>query len=529
MRKRQYHQTQTQHATHAVSARAKILLPALMLLTAVGGCATNPVTGKNELSLVSENWELKTGAQQYVPARQSQGGDYVADPQVQAYVQEVGNKIAKVSDRQLPYEFHVINNSTPNAWALPGGKIAINRGLLTELGSEAELAAVLGHEVVHAAAKHSAQAIQRGTLLQAAVLAAGIATADSEYGRVAAMGANASAALFNAKYGRDAERQSDIFGMNYMSRAGYDPQGAVDLQQTFVELKDGQKSDFLRGLFASHPPSQERLAANRAHASTLPNGGVSGQARYRAVMARLERSQPAYDAYDEARQAMADNRLTAARQLVNQAIKGEPEESHFFALLGDIELAQNDVAKADRAFDRAIALNPDFFYTRLRSGVVNEQRGRLGEAKQQLNRSLALLQTAQAYSALGAIAEREGNLQQAEALYAKAANDTGAAGQTALTSLISLRSQSRPQSLVGLGWNVSAQGTVLVQAANRTPRTLRGVNVQIRVVDGQGRGRNYNQRIASLPPNQAQQLNTRLPAGSGQVQLNVVSIESVGR
>ena len=115
-------------------------------------------------------------------------------------------------------------------------------------------------------------------------------------------------------------------------------------------------------------------------------------------------------------------------------------------------------------------MNPDFFYTRLRSGIVNEQRGRLREAKQQLNRSLALLQTAQAYGALGAIAEREGNLQQAEALYAKAANDTGAAGRTALTSLISLRSQGRPQSLVGLRWNVSGQGTVSVQAANRTPR-----------------------------------------------------------
>ena len=75
MRKPQYHQTRTQPVTHAVLARARILMPALMLLTAVGGCVTNPVTGKNELSLVSENWELKTGAQQYVPARQSQGGD----------------------------------------------------------------------------------------------------------------------------------------------------------------------------------------------------------------------------------------------------------------------------------------------------------------------------------------------------------------------------------------------------------------------------------------------------------------------
>ena len=145
------------------------LVAVMVAITGISGCATNPVTGKSELSLVSESWELKTGAQQYLPARQGQGGDYVADPEVQAYVQEVGAKLAAVSDRSLPYEFAVINNSTPNAWALPGGKIAINRGLLTALDSEAELAAVLGHEIVHAAAKHSAKSVQRGALLQAAV------------------------------------------------------------------------------------------------------------------------------------------------------------------------------------------------------------------------------------------------------------------------------------------------------------------------------------------------------------------------
>ena len=144
------------------SAKLSGVLWVALLAQVFAGCATNPVTGKSELSIVSESWELKTGAQQYLPARQSQGGDYVADPGVQAYVQEVGNKVAAVSDRSLPYEFAVINDSTPNAWALPGGKIAINRGLLTELDSEAELAAVLGHEVVHAAAKHSAKSIQRG-------------------------------------------------------------------------------------------------------------------------------------------------------------------------------------------------------------------------------------------------------------------------------------------------------------------------------------------------------------------------------
>ena len=119
--------------------------------------------------------------------------------------------------------------------------------------------------------------MQRSALLQAAVLATGIATQDSDYGQVAAIGAGAGAALINSKYGRDDERESDIYGMNYMSRAGYNPNGAVELQQTFVELKDNKQPDFLRGLFASHPPSQERLVANRAHANTLPAGGVGNR------------------------------------------------------------------------------------------------------------------------------------------------------------------------------------------------------------------------------------------------------------
>ena len=505
----------------------KLALSTFLLAAVLSGCATNPVTGKSEISLVSESWELKTGAQNYLPARQSQGGDYVADPQVQAYVQEVGNKLAAVSDRDLPYEFAVINNSVPNAWAMPGGKIAINRGLLTELGSEAELAAVLGHEIVHAAAKHSAQAVQRGVMLQAAVLATGIATKDSDYGQVAAIGAGAGAALINSKYGRDDERESDVYGMNYMSRAGYNPHGAVELQQTFVALKDGKAANFLEGLFASHPPSQERVATNRQHAATLPSGGIEGRQRYEQMMARLIDSKPAYEAYDEARQAVADNRLKAARRLVQQAIDSEPREGHFYALLGDIEADEDDLNAADRAYDQAVNLNPNFFYPLMRSGVINERQGRIAKAKRRLNRSLELLETAEAYNTLGAIAEREGNLQQAEELYARAAQDSGAAGQTALTSLVSLRSKSNPAALVSLRWGIGADGKVLIEATNKTPRTLMGIDLQIRLVDAQGISRNYNQRLVGLSPGQVTQVSTGLRPGSGQVQLSIASIETV--
>jgi len=237
------------------------LVSLLVTLGLLAGCATNPVTGKNELSLVSEAQELAIGAQQYSPARQSQGGDYVVDRQLTAYVNEVGQRLAVVSDRKLPYEFNVLNNSVPNAWALPGGKISINRGLLTELKSESELAAVLGHEVVHAAARHGAQQMSKGLLLQAAVLGTVVATQGKSYGNLAQLGANIGAQLISQKYGRDAERESDLYGMQYMVRAGYDPQGAVDLQRTFVELSEGRQQDWLSGLFASHPPSQERVNA----------------------------------------------------------------------------------------------------------------------------------------------------------------------------------------------------------------------------------------------------------------------------
>ena len=168
---------------------------ALTLLTISGlaGCSVNPVTGDREIMLVSSDDDIKMGAQNYAPMQQSQGGPYDVDPDLVQYVQGVGKQLADFSGVNLPYEFIVLNMSVPNAWALPSGKIAINRGLLTELGSEAELAAVLGHEIVHAAARHTAKQMSRGMLMQGLVVATSVATNDSSYGNLAVGGASAAA------------------------------------------------------------------------------------------------------------------------------------------------------------------------------------------------------------------------------------------------------------------------------------------------------------------------------------------------
>lgn len=266
----------------------------LLALLALSGCGTNPVTGERELQFVSESQELAIGAKEYAPTRQSQGGDLKVLPELSAYVNEVGQKLAAVSDRQLPYAFVVLNASVPNAWALPGGKIAINRGLLTELDNEAELAAVLGHEIVHAAARHGAKSQERGTLLQVGMVAAQVGVAMSDVGATAGnlmvQGAGVGAALVSTKYGRDAELESDYYGMRYMQRAGYDLRGAVTLQEKFVKLSaaSGRNQNWLEGLFASHPPSPERVARNEATLAELgnPAGGNLGQERYAAQIGR---------------------------------------------------------------------------------------------------------------------------------------------------------------------------------------------------------------------------------------------------
>ena len=339
-------------------SRTGVLLAVALIAT---GCATNPVTGKREIRIVSEAQELQIGSENYSPMQQSQGGEYDLDPALDDYVRQVGQRLAATSDRQLPYEFTVLNNSVPNAWALPGGKIAINRGLLTELKSEAELAAVLGHEVVHAAAGHSAQQMTRGMLLQGGILATAIAANDSDYANIWMSGASIGAQLINQRYGRKAELESDFYGMQYMSRSGYDPQGAVELQQTFVRLSEGQRSDWLSGLFASHPPSAERVAANRRTAAALPAGGERGADQFRAAMNKTLRAKPAYDAYDEGRKALAAGDTAVARKKANEAISAVPGEGHFHALLGDIEFKNKNYDSATRHYTRAISHNDDFF------------------------------------------------------------------------------------------------------------------------------------------------------------------------
>jgi predicted Zn-dependent protease len=481
--------------------------------TVLGGCVINPVTGDRELALVSADQEIAIGEQQYEPSQQMQGGDYELDPQLTAYVAGVGQRLAAVSDRDLPYEFVVLNSSVPNAWALPGGKIAVNRGLLTELTNEAELAAVLGHEIVHAAARHGALAMQRGILLQVALVATQVAAQRSDYGGLTVGAASLGAQLLTMRNSREAELESDLYGMRYMAEAGYDPSAAVSLQETFVRLSEenGGRGGRLATLFASHPPSEERVAKNRETAAALGASGDLGRERYQAATALLRERGPAYEAYDEARAALADERPADAERSAQQALRLLPAEANVHALLGDIDLSQRQYEEAARHYEDAIARNDGFFYYHLQKGLVQRQLRDWEDARASLETSVRLLPTADAIYALGTLAERRGDRQTALEYYAQAASSQSPAGQAAAEATVRLDLPNNPGKYIQARGGLDNSGQLIVEVANPTRVAVTDVLVAVRYADSQGAIRELGRRVNQLPAGQA----TRFATGLG--------------
>jgi predicted Zn-dependent protease len=493
------------------------------LIAGLSACAVNPVTGEREFAMVSEAQEIQLGTENYGFMQQAGGGEHDVDPELTEYVRGVGEKLVAasrrlaVTERDLPYEFVVLNSSVPNAWALPGGKMAINRGLLTEINSEAELAAVLGHEIVHAAARHSAKQMERSTWLQIGVIGTAILTGDSGYSDLAVGGASVGAQLISQSYGRGAELQSDEYGMRYMSDAGYDPQGAIALQETFVRLSEGRATDWLSGLFASHPPSQERVDANKRTAATLPPGGVIGAETYRAAMKRTMELKPAYDAYDEGRNALADKDAELAIRKANEAIELFPDEAHFYALRGDARYTSENFDSAIRNYDIAIRRRDDFFQYYLQRGLAREKLGNDQSAVTDLEKSNELFPTAIAHYSLGNIAAKRGQKQKAIEHYTVVAGGQGETADAARKALVRLDLADNPDKYIQVRCFQDNDGNLGLTIGNATPLAVTGIRYAVQYRDAYGTQVRERAVSGQIPAGQAANVSTGIgpyPAGS---------------
>ncbi len=242
--------------------------PGLMLAlgsAALVNCAVNPATGQNQISLVSEAQEIQLGEQTAASAKTAIG--VYPDSGIQRYVRSVGLRIAAVTERSgLPWNFTVLDDPQVNAFAAPGGKIFITRGILAYLGSEAELAGVLGHESGHVTARHTAQQITRQQLFGVGLIAGAVfsSTVANNIGAIS-QGLN----LLFLSYSRGDEAQADELGFRYSRRLNYDPR---EVAQTFATLQrvSDMSGSKVPTWAATHPDPGDRLTKAQERAATVP-------------------------------------------------------------------------------------------------------------------------------------------------------------------------------------------------------------------------------------------------------------------
>ncbi|MFT5115168.1 MAG: putative Zn-dependent protease [Parasphingorhabdus sp.] len=238
-----------------------VLISVAVLLLA--GCATNPVTGRQNFVLMTETEEIKLG-QDYHNKILSEYTLY-DDDNLQAYVSDLGLRLAEKSHRSdIEFKFFVLDSPQVNAFALPGGYIYITRGIMAYMNSEAELAGVLGHEIGHVTARHGVRQQSRGALLGLLGSVAAAATGSTAVGDIS----NIFGSAFLSGYGRKQELEADRLGAQYLAVSGYSPWAMLDVigvlktQEEFEVDKaraEGRQANVYHGLFASHPNNDKRL------------------------------------------------------------------------------------------------------------------------------------------------------------------------------------------------------------------------------------------------------------------------------
>ncbi len=246
------------NATRRGAPLTKLLIT-LLALTPValgsGSCATNPVTGRSQLALISEQQEIALGRQSHQEILATMGA--YDDPDLQAYVERIGQRLAKASERpDLPWTFTVIDDPAVNAFALPGGFIYLTRGILGSMSSEAEMVSVLGHEIGHVTARHAVARLSKAQLANLGLVAGMIVSPElRSYGGLAQTGLG----VMFLKFSRDDERQADDLGFRYMNQAGYDPHQMVQMFRILDRVSAAGGAGRLPDWLATHPNPGDRI------------------------------------------------------------------------------------------------------------------------------------------------------------------------------------------------------------------------------------------------------------------------------
>ncbi len=286
------------------------------------------------------------------------------DKALNTYVSEVGLAIGAISHRpKMPYSFRAVNAAYVNAYAFPGGSIAVTRGIMVELDNEAELAALLGHEIGHVNARHTAERMTKGTLMQLALAGGSGYVRSGEYASYAPylekLGGVGAGALL-ASYSRNDEREADRLGMRYMVGAGYNPVGMEGLMALLVN-KSKKTPNALELMFSTHPMSQERFDAARQLAATEYGDKAKkmvGRERYRDNTVSLQRIKPALLEMQDGASHMAEKKFRQAESSFASALKRVPNDYAALLMMAKCKMALKKDHEAARLAKKARQVYP---------------------------------------------------------------------------------------------------------------------------------------------------------------------------
>lgn len=364
------------------------LVAGLLAAAFAAACASSPARDGGRPAFVSEEEELRIGVSAYGPAvRDSLGRS--TDPRLQAWVGTVGGKLAAVSSRPgLPWEFTVVNATYEHAFGLPGGKVALTRALLARLFTEDQLAGVLAHEIAHVTSRHGARATKpeapdRRLLAGGADALAAFGAKGGE-GLAALCGIGARPAV--PRYSPEEEREADEVGMDLLAKAGYDPDGLVEVLEILAKARETEPSR-LAAMLQGHPFGPGRIRSARRLVATAYAAERERPATADAFTKRTRRLKaeaPAFAVADEAEAAFATTDYRRAAVKYAEASRLAPLQAVLPALEAMALLAAGEDPGARGRAHAAVGLDPDLFVGRLAAGLASWRLQQWREAVDEL-------------------------------------------------------------------------------------------------------------------------------------------------
>ncbi len=372
------------------------------------GCCVDPVNGSRYFCFgdVSDDEEVAMGTE-FAPSFLAEGGGRYPDPALHAFLGDIViERMARRSQRPgLPWEFEILNTSDLNAFALPGGKVFVTRGLLSLLETEAQFATLMGHEVGHVTHRHALRGQGRNAIL--GVLVGTIALAESAIPLrdrddplwIAGM-AGSLGTVAGLKFSRDQELESDERGVDYASLAGYDPNEGTKTFATFIELKEraGETESSIAGLLSTHPLDSDRIEAMKRYiAETQPAAAgdrTVSRPEWKEHIERLKKAQVVYRQYEDAMKRVARARVEKKAALFDEAetmlrdcMKQLPDHAPFPVGIALIALARETPGDALQHLDRAVTLDPRHFEAHFLRGIARDKLKRSDDARADLERA----------------------------------------------------------------------------------------------------------------------------------------------